>query len=153
MKKNILYFLAWVIVTVIIGLVFINYWKPWETTSNEVLVEKVNNQVSFEKKENCMKYFDKYRDYLKEKRESEHESSFFELTDYELFYNSDLDTCIGAYGINGMIDGKDYYNYFIVDYLNWEKNLYNCYTNYSIWIWTDKNCIEEWGIEKEKYKN
>ena len=154
MKKNILCFLTWVVITIVVWLIFINFQKEWEITNNQVLPENTERQVSFENKEQCMKYYDKYRDYLKEKRESYYGTySFFELSDYEMFYNLNLDTCISAFGIDGMVDGDDYYNYFIVDYLNWEKELYHCYTNYSIWVWTDKDCRGEWEIEKEKYKN
>ena len=157
MKKNLLWFFVWVLSTIIVWWIVMYCWKKTESS-----VE--NNVVSFEMKEKCLSYFDKYRDYIKEKYVWENEIWNQYLSDYEMFYNSELDSCIAAYGLMWDEKHSDWeyrptYNYFIVDYLNWEKELYHCHEN----TWLEHTSWDpiKWGVDcinwfndlKEKYKN
>jgi hypothetical protein len=102
-----------------------------------------------------MKYYDKYRDYLVKEYEGNIER--WDTFEYEMFYNSELDTCISAYSIQWHVvhEWVLYEDSFsrIVDYLNWEKELYRCRNNTYLWLWENEDCILEWDVEKEKYKN
>ena len=157
MKKNILYFIAWVIITIIVWLIIINNWKEWKN---------INKQVSFEDKEKCMKYYDSYKNILEDRRNSDENSreEFWyssHLSSYEMFYSPILDSCVSAYNILWFIYDRDdnmqpYPNdtFMIVDYLNWEKEIYSCsYNAYMIylngWDYSDTSCTTS-NREKEK---
>jgi len=99
MKKNLLRFFAWILLTAIVWWILMNYKKGWNILSEET-VSWVTNIVPFEKKEKCLAFFDKYRDYLKENYESDMDDFKMYLWEYEMFYNSELDTCICAYSMN-----------------------------------------------------
>jgi len=162
MKKNIICFMAWVIVTLVIWGI---YFKTWNTIS------KTSSQPSFEDKEKCMKYYDSYKKNLESLYNSDDNSReeygyTRYLSDYEFFYSKELDSCICAYSLrwatydtdDNMKPYPDYW-YYIVDYLNWEKELFGCYTStymdYLNWKQTDwwTTCWNQRRIEKEKYKN
>lgn len=162
MKKNILFFLAWVIITLIVWRFFINYWKQWND---------LNNQTSFEDKEKCMKYYDSFKETLEERWNSDEDSKekywyTSSLANYEMFYSPQLDSCVSAYNIFWFTYDTDnnmhpYPNdtYAIVDYLNWEKELYSCtYNAYMVylqgWDYSDITCTaHNREKEKDKYRN
>ncbi len=188
MKKNLLRFFAWILLTVIAWWIFINYKKNWNVLSEENFSWVINvvpfeenekrldvspeenfswitNVVPFEKKEKCLAFFDKYRDYLKETYEIDMDDRKQYLWEYEMFYNSELDTCICAYSMNWHMKDSNWENrpsyYFkIVDYLNWEKELFNCWEDtYFEHLWWNEvwkkgaECQRKFWKEKDKYKN
>ena len=164
------FIVLWIILR-ILGLIF--KWWPlyflikWLDGDDYYKTQKnnISDNASFEKKEKCMQYYDKYWSYLKETYDYKSDKWNSSIEDYEMFYNSDLDTCISAYSIFWILitDGKSFpfSHYYIVDYLNWEKELYHCsqntYKDYVEWLWVDVTrwwlvCLYEFDRLKEKYK-
>jgi hypothetical protein len=111
MKQKNLFFLIVAIIVVCVGVFFYHDYNTKKTIEHE-----------FRLKESCMKYFDKYRNYLTELYVLDTEKHSQHISDYEMFYNKELNTCISAYSLFGMIryDGQKYptYSYSIVDLLN-----------------------------------
>ena len=101
-----------------------------------------------------MKYYDTYKNYLTKEYEGNIEK--WDIFEFEMFYNSELDTCLSAYWLKGIriVSWETYKDqiFKIVDYLDWEKELYTCRENPHL-FWVDKNCEREWKFEKEKYRN
>ena len=103
--------------------------KNKDSSFEEKETSEINDSViPFEKKEKCMKYFDKYKDSLKRDWETDDDQLFTRIFDYEMFYYPELDTCISMFTVQGAHIFKDgrytFHSYHIVDYLNWEKTLW-----------------------------
>lgn len=125
---------------------------------------KNNSSKNFEDKERCMKYYDKYYNYLKENYAYENETLgvWNSISDYKMFYNQELDTCIASYESLGTIEAewkrRPIYRYEIVDFLNWEKELFHCHTDTYMdhldgkktdgWV----RCSNDFQSELKKYK-
>lgn len=108
---------------------------------------------SFRNKEVCIKYFDKYYNFLKDTYNYDELSQY--ISDYEIFYNKSMNTCIAAYTLNGMhtIYGQKYptFSRYIVDYFNGQKELFWC--SVDTYADSESKCMQEREQEKEKYKS
>lgn len=130
-----------VILIALIGMFFYQDYNKKKTIEHELRL-----------KESCIKYFDKYYNFLKDTYNYDELSQY--VSDYEIFYNKSMNTCIAAYTLNGMntIYGQKYptFSRYIVDYFNGQKKLFWC----SVDTYADREskCMQEREQEKEKYK-
>ena len=137
-------FLIFCIIIRIIWLIF-NRWPNWDDVNDGIISEKV---------EMCSGY---YNDFQQKINDEKYKWNYIKVWGIEMFYNKKLDTCVWTYWIQrGDSSGNFNTSYFIIDYLNWDKQLFNCESSYLkadiTTLDDDFNCLDKFRSKRDKYK-
>lgn len=130
-KKHLKYYIVLGLVMVIIIILSFFIKNKKLKYENNIIEVPVKSGVDFEKKEKCLSYKTIYLTSLT----NQFKKNWYTISSFNIFYNWDYDTCIVSYITDNLIGDLYTRGYSIIDYLNWEKDIYYC-AHYN---WTDYN--------------
>ena len=140
-RRNIL-----IIVLVIIIISLFRIVVNLKSSYNEINNIQSNNSDAFEKKKKCVEMRKSYEEYLNKTWVIEDSWDWYYqiLWDFDIFYNSERDSCLGAFWTSSnMYSEPKTMRFAIYDYLNWNEELFSCVEK------ADNDCMNEWNNKKK----